>query len=276
MNKIYEEGYIQDIADAIRTKNGTQDTYTVSQMATAIENIPSGVGTIEINDNGIYDVSQYAEADVLVPRPYGDIQITTNGTHDVADYENAIVNVSVPEPTNEIILGSITNMQSLANARGDIVEINKLDCSYIQNNDLSASFSNFQACKKISLINTSSIINMMNCFNSCILVETIDLGTPSSCTSYNSAFSSCASLVDIIGLDLSNITQENGIYSMVYGCSSLSDDTLNDIMSEVASMQNYTGNKWFRNILGIDSTITDARLQSLSAYPDLINAGWTL
>jgi hypothetical protein len=41
-------------------------------------------------------------------------------------------------------------------------------------------------------------------------------------------------------------------------------------------MQNYTGNKWFRNILGIDSSITDARLKTLSAYLDLRSAGWTL
>lgn len=42
--KLYDEADIQDIADAIRGKNGSSDTYTVSQMADAITAIPSGGG----------------------------------------------------------------------------------------------------------------------------------------------------------------------------------------------------------------------------------------
>lgn len=42
--KLYSDTAIQDIADAIRSKNGSSDTYTVSEMAQAIEDIPSGSG----------------------------------------------------------------------------------------------------------------------------------------------------------------------------------------------------------------------------------------
>lgn len=38
-NKLYEENDIQNIANAIRNKNGTEDTYKVSQMSTAIDSI---------------------------------------------------------------------------------------------------------------------------------------------------------------------------------------------------------------------------------------------
>lgn len=41
-NKLYEESHIQDIANAIREKNGNSNTYTVAQMGDAIRNIPSG------------------------------------------------------------------------------------------------------------------------------------------------------------------------------------------------------------------------------------------
>lgn len=44
--KLYPDTAIQDIADAIRSKNGSTDTYTVEQMAQAIENIPSGGGNL--------------------------------------------------------------------------------------------------------------------------------------------------------------------------------------------------------------------------------------
>lgn len=45
--KFYNESDIQNIADAIRSKNGSQNTYKVSQMAEAIEEIPSGGGIDE-------------------------------------------------------------------------------------------------------------------------------------------------------------------------------------------------------------------------------------
>lgn len=45
-NKLYEENNIQAIANAIRAKNGSSDTYTVSQMASAIRNIPDKMPTI--------------------------------------------------------------------------------------------------------------------------------------------------------------------------------------------------------------------------------------
>lgn len=42
MLKLYEETHVQNIADAIRNKNGTQNTYKISDMAGAINNIQSG------------------------------------------------------------------------------------------------------------------------------------------------------------------------------------------------------------------------------------------
>ena len=41
-NKLYNETSIQAIANAIRAKNGSSNSYTVGQMASAIANIPTG------------------------------------------------------------------------------------------------------------------------------------------------------------------------------------------------------------------------------------------
>lgn len=42
--KLYNETDIEAIADAIRAKNGSSDTYKVSEMADAIDDIPTGGG----------------------------------------------------------------------------------------------------------------------------------------------------------------------------------------------------------------------------------------
>ena len=71
--KLYSDSDISDIADAIRSKNGTSNTYKVSQMASAIQAIPTGItptGTkqISITQNGTTteDVTNYASAEITV------------------------------------------------------------------------------------------------------------------------------------------------------------------------------------------------------------------
>ena len=56
-----------DIADAIRAKNGTSDTYKPGEMASAIMQItPAFSGTIDITENGTFSVGGYAYASVSV------------------------------------------------------------------------------------------------------------------------------------------------------------------------------------------------------------------
>lgn len=72
------EDYLEDIADAIRGKLSSSDTYTPGQMAGAIESIPTGgitpTGTINITENGTVDVTQYATANVNVSGGGGGVQ----------------------------------------------------------------------------------------------------------------------------------------------------------------------------------------------------------
>ena len=53
MNKLYEETDIQNIANAIREKTKSTDTYKVSEMADAISNIKTNNGTYQLIDTVI-------------------------------------------------------------------------------------------------------------------------------------------------------------------------------------------------------------------------------
>ena len=60
MSKVFvTESYLDDIADAIRGKNGTENTYKPSQMAAAITALPDSAVLDDktITANGTYDPS---------------------------------------------------------------------------------------------------------------------------------------------------------------------------------------------------------------------------
>ncbi len=65
-----KDARITAIANAIRQKNGSNTSYSISDMAQAILDIPRGgftpTGKIEITENGTFDVTQFASALVNV------------------------------------------------------------------------------------------------------------------------------------------------------------------------------------------------------------------
>lgn len=114
------ESSLESIADAIRTKNGTENTYKPGQMAAAIEALP-GQSTLvskSITQNGSYDPEDddadgYSAVTVNVPNSYaaGDegkvvsngalvaqtaraSEITANGTYDTTTNNEVTVNVA--------------------------------------------------------------------------------------------------------------------------------------------------------------------------------------
>lgn len=101
-NVVVNDTYLSDIADAIRAKNGSSDTYKPSEMADAISAISGGgitpTGTINITENGTVDVTQYASASVNVPTSASDwVDVTpnlssvtiTNGTGTAHSYDSS-------------------------------------------------------------------------------------------------------------------------------------------------------------------------------------------
>lgn len=82
--KLYSDSDISDIADAIRSKNGSSDTYKVSQMASAIQNIS--------NSYSASDEGKVVSNGALVAQTSD--TVTANDTYDTTLINSLTVNVS--------------------------------------------------------------------------------------------------------------------------------------------------------------------------------------
>ena len=88
-NKLFNTSDISAIASAIRAKNGSSDTYKVSEMASAIADIPSGSSEWEIeffdyltlNDDGNCEVKGTITADYSYELFFNNIRTQANTIH---------------------------------------------------------------------------------------------------------------------------------------------------------------------------------------------------
>lgn len=73
---VINKSTLEGIGNAIRNKKGTSDLIPVSDLASEIASIPSGItptGQIEITENGTFDVTSFASALVAVEGGGGDL-----------------------------------------------------------------------------------------------------------------------------------------------------------------------------------------------------------
>lgn len=82
MNKLYEETDIQNIANAIRKKAGTTDTFKVSEMANAVSNIK----TDDVNSKVL---------DIIRTGNFVDITNITSSFVEAVDISRQIFNTNI-------------------------------------------------------------------------------------------------------------------------------------------------------------------------------------
>ena len=110
-NKLYNDTSIKAIADAIRAKNGKTDTYTVGEMAGAINDIPAGRGVEQVEwhqcpeaprnfiNNVTYDPNDYSTSQIGNYAPATPVASNTEligKTVGGVTYYNEVPNVETP------------------------------------------------------------------------------------------------------------------------------------------------------------------------------------
>ena len=209
MGKTYliQESTLKSVADAIRSKNGTTEAIPVTNLATEIDGIETGItpsGTLSITENGTHDVTNYASAEVNVEPTLEEITITENGEYTPSGDGFSKVTVEVESgggdnqlesfvegTLTEVNLPTVTKIRQGAFYFAPITNITMPNVTEIGNNA-------FYLCKSLALTELPSGVTSIgsNAFGICKgLTELTFKGTPNSINS--KAFASCTNLATI-------------------------------------------------------------------------------
>lgn len=149
-NKLYEESYIQDIASAIRLKNGTSNTYLVSEMGDAIRAIEgSGSPSMELllQEKTITENGEYIADDGYDGFSSVVVAVTTSGGNEsVNDKFKSLVNRTITEVAADD-LGDITIIAGSA-----FYDCSSLVSVTIPNSVTTIDYSAFRNCTSLSSI----------------------------------------------------------------------------------------------------------------------------
>lgn len=244
MNKLYEETSIQDIANAIREKNGLTDTYTVSEMGNAIREIQSGGGDI----------------DALIDGSLTEIESNVTSVRDYAFYRsNNLKSVELPNVTSignfafsyaKLASANIPNATTLGSAifqfcsnltTVNMPKITSITPSMFQSTEIAnANFplvtsigdSAFNSCDKLTNVNFPLVESIGgSAFYYCIKITTVDFPLVTSIK--NGAFNSCRNLT------IANFSKATSVGTTAFsGCSNLNQLIIGTEQTTVCTLSN--------------------------------------
>ena len=278
--------FLTDVADAIRSKKGSQDTISASQFDTEILGLPSGTyqtKTLTINANGSQTVTPdqgydaIDEITITTQVPQKQLQsktynFTTNQTIELLPdtgydgFDVVTLTINIPSEYNAKMLTTISD--TVADLSKYIVKVPALDTSNIRN--MNSTFYGCSALTEVPPLNTSNVTTMNSTFYGCSSLTSIPLLTTSNVTSMSNIFKNCTSLVNVPVFNTSALINMTNMFS---GCTNLSNNSLNNILAMCINATSFGGVKTLRT-LGLTSAQATI-CQGLDNYQVFIDAGWT-
>ena len=142
--------------------------------------------------------------------------------------------------------------------------------------DMQNTFLNCYSLKKVgNIINTRTggTLSMKNCFSGCRSLETAPVVQASRKINFEKLFYGCSSLKNVPQFTLDASQGISSMQNAFVGCSSLTNESLNNIMGTIKSVTYYSGTKTLKYI-GLTSEQATI-CTSLSNWTSLSSDGWT-
>lgn len=296
--EIYPETQAKTVTPTKQTQTILPDEniYALSQVT--INPIPDNYiepqGQKEITDNGTYDVTSFASANIDIETGKLTNEEYADANRDLDEIIEGIEIIPV-YPPDWSQLGYLDTPQSLIDDfnyskqikdNWDSAQTN-LTRKFSNNsqlkfmpyvdttnaNDMRYMFNSCSILEEVPLLNTENVTSTVQMFRECYRLKSIPQFNTSKVTSMNTMFQNCSSLINIPILNTIGINLSNGLNQTFYGCSSLSNESLNNILAMCIWAINYPG---IKTLAYIGLTSSQATIcESLSNYASFLAAGWT-
>lgn len=141
--------------------------------------------------------------------------------------------------------------------------------------ELNGSFYGWNKITEIPLFDTSNVTNMAWMFEGCSSLVTIPSFNTSNVENFGGMFSGCSSLETVPQLNGASVTGSSVdlLQHMFEECSSLSNESLRNILKFLLTCANYTGIKRLK-FIGLNSTQANY-CRTLSEWATLESQGWS-
>lgn len=288
MNQVLiTEQTLTDLADKIRAKTGSTNTFTPSEMVAELDNIGfdwSALGYSGTPDwlQNEYDVSvEFSK--MKYPEPSNDLkenlliynnenmQYSTSNTYRYAGYR-------VLQEVKKINIGSYAGGTSAGfmfdscyglKKFANMINEGKYKCTSLQR-----IFSNCFILESVNNLDTNGIVNMEGMFSTCAKLETAPQLDTSSVTDVSYMFSSCRNLKNVPFYNLPKVVDISKMTKMFNNCTSLTDESLDNILQMCISTNIPSSMSKKLSTLSVDATTS--RIEALPHYQDFLDAGWTI
>ncbi len=191
--------FLQDVADAIKEKKGSNDAINAQDFSDEIKNLPSGGGS---------GYTGHADVEGLKAIGWTDEDIEYFQTYGVSWNEDEDEYYKVPDD-NKALYGVLT-ADNIQTYKDRIAYLPKIDLSTKTN--IVGMFNACRVMRAIPLLDTSKVTNMNLVFRECSALTYIPPLDLPKLTSAEMAFYACSSILSFPQINLSGITSLNGLF----------------------------------------------------------------
>lgn len=211
MSKVLvDEHILQDIANSIRSKTGSTNKYTPSQMSSMIDNLDIGTSNSKLDWSAI----GYSEEPSIIEDGYEHAIQVKNNWNPTQKFTKDINLIFMP-PIDTSSISVFSNMFEGCYRLMTIPQLNTSNGRYF-----SAMFANCSALENVPQIDLSKALNIAYLCVNCYSLKTIPKLDTSNINTFNAAFNNCYNMRSIPQMDASSCTNINAV---IKNCNMLTD-----------------------------------------------------